>query len=160
MPVSDLQAKNAPISVANVSGVMKVRATNGPISIKDCTGTVDAQTKNGPISFAGEGGEVHLQADNGPISVKVSRDIWNGSLLDARTHNGPMSLVLPEQFRSGVRVEASGQAPMSCRHEACSNAFRNTGDDKQTLQMNGSSETIRVTTGKGPVSVGSAKKAL
>lgn len=154
----DLEARNGPVSVANVNGTIKARATNGPLSIRDCTGSVDAQTKNGPIAFAGDGGEVHLQADNGPISVKVSKDIWNGSLLDARTLNGPMSLVLPAAFHSGVRVEASGYAPMSCRHDACVSAFRNENGGKQTLQMNGSTETVRVSTGSGPISVGSDKK--
>ena len=155
----DLEGRNAPISVADVNGVIKARDGNGPVAIKNCTGTVDAQTKNGPIAFAGDSGEVHLQADNGPISVRVSKEIWNGSLLDAHTSNGPMSLVLPSAFRSGVRVEASRSAPMSCKHEACAAAFRDNGTGKQTLQMNGSSETIRVTTGSGPISVGSEKKS-
>jgi hypothetical protein len=154
----DLEARNGPVSVAGVSGAIKARATNGPLSIKDCSGSVDAQSTNGPIAFAGDGGEVHLRADNGPISVKVSRDIWNGSLLDARTSNGPMSLALPAEFRSGVRVEALEGSPMSCRHQACSSAFRNSDGGKQTLEMNGSSGTIRVSTGRGPVSVGDGEK--
>jgi hypothetical protein len=154
----DLQAANGPISVANVNGNIKVRATNGPLSIKDCSGTIDAQTNNGPISFAGDGGEVKLHADNGPISVKLSKDLWNGSLLDARTSNGPLSLVMPTAFHSGVRVEALGGAPLSCRHEACNHAFRNDSGEKQTLQMNGSNETIRVSTEHGPISVGAEKK--
>jgi len=154
----DLQAANGPISVANVNGSIKVRATNGPLSIKDCSGSVDAQTNNGPIAFAGDGGEVRLHAGNGPISVKVSKDLWNGSLLEAQASNGPISLVLPAAFHSGVRVETAGHAPMSCRHEACASAYRNYSGDKQTLQMNGSNETIRVTTVSGPISVGTDKK--
>ncbi len=155
----DLDAKNGPISLAGVSGMIKVRTANGPLAIKNCSGSVDAQAKNGPIAFDGDGGEVHLQADNGPISVKVSKAVWNGSLLEARTSNGPMSLVLPESFSSGVRVESTGRAPMSCRHELCSAAFKNAGPGKQTLQMNGSTETIRVITNNGPVSVSGEKKA-
>jgi DUF4097 and DUF4098 domain-containing protein YvlB len=156
----DLEAKNGPISVANVTGTIKVRATNGPLSIKDSSGSIDAQTENGPISFAGDGGEVHLQAHNGPLSVKLSKDIWNGSLLDAKTVNGPVSLVLPAGFHSGVRVEATKHSPMSCRHEACAAAFKNNTGEKQTLQLNGSTETVRVSTTNGPVSVSGDKKAL
>ncbi|HWC97410.1 MAG TPA: hypothetical protein VG456_11685 [Candidatus Sulfopaludibacter sp.] len=156
----DLQTLNGPVSVAGVSGAIKARATNGPVSIKDCTGTIDAQSSNGPISFAGDAGEVKLQADNGPISVRLTKDIWNGSLLDARTSNGPLSLTLPPGFHSGVRVEASDGSPMSCRHDACSTAFRHSSGDKQTLQMNGSTGTVRVSTEHGPISVGSDKKAL
>jgi hypothetical protein len=156
----DLEAKNGPISVAGVNGSIKARATNGPLSIRDCTGSVDAQTKNGPIAFAGEGGEVHLLAENGPVSVKVGKDTWNGSVLDARTSNGPMSLVLPADFRSGVRIEASQHAPMSCRHQACATAYRDPSGAKQMLQMNGSSDVVRVTTGSGPISVNGDKKIL
>ncbi len=156
----DLQTKNGPISVAGVNGAVKARAINGPVAIKDCLGVVDAQTTNGPIAFTGEGGEVHLRAENGPVSVKVSKDIWNGAVLEARTSNGPMSLVLPTDFRSGVRVEASQHSPMSCRHQACSTAVKELGGAKQTLQMNGSSDVIRVTTGNGPISVNGDKKIL
>ena len=51
---------------------------------------------------------------------------------------------------------------MSCRHQACDSAIRNSDGLKKTLQMNGSSDTIRVSTGRGPVSVHDAgqKKAL
>ncbi len=154
----DLEARNGPVSVTGVSGAIKARAANGPLSIKDCSGTVDAQTANGPIAFSGAGGEVHLQAGNGPISVKVSGDFWNGSLLDARTSNGPLTLLLPAGFRSGVRVEASQGSPMSCHHQACDSALRNSDGSRQTLQMNGSSDTIRVSTGRGPVSVGDGEK--
>jgi DUF4097 and DUF4098 domain-containing protein YvlB len=145
-----------------VSGAIKARSANGPLSIKDCSGSVDAQTANGPISFSGDGGEVHLRAGNGPISVRVAKDTWNGSSLDARTSNGPMSLILPAGFRSGVRVEALEGSPMNCRHQACATAFRNSDGAKQTLQMNGSIDTIRVSTKRGPVPVsdGEKKKAL
>jgi hypothetical protein len=154
----DLLANNGPISVTNVTGNIKARTVNGPVSIKDCAGTIDAQASNGPISFTGDTGEVKLRAENGPISVKVSKAIWTGTLLDARTSNGPLSLSLPSAFHSGVRVEANGGAPMSCRHDACTSAFRNTNGDKRTMQLNGTSETIRVSTTNGPISVGSSEK--
>ena len=94
-PASTSKPGTVPSRSRVLDGAIKARATNGPLSIKDCSGTVDAQTANGPISFSGAGGEVRLQAGNGPISVRVSGDFWNGSLLDARTSNGPVTLVLP-----------------------------------------------------------------
>ncbi len=80
----DLETRNAPVSIADVNGNIKVRATNGPLAIRGSMGNIDAQTTNGPISFDGEGGEVHLSAQNGPISVKVQKEIWNGSKLEAQ----------------------------------------------------------------------------
>ena len=102
-----------------MTGNVKVRAVNGPISLKDCGGQVDAHTTNGPISFSGGSGEVHLTAQNGPISLELAGESWNGPQLDARTVNGPVSISIPDNFRSGVRLQTTGHAPLSCKIEAC-----------------------------------------
>jgi hypothetical protein len=153
----DLETKNGPIDVSGVNGSLKLRASNGPISLKDCAGLVEASAANGPISFTGSGGEVHLIAKNGPISLDLTGEMWNGPQLDARTMNGPISLSLGEVFRSGVRVESDGNSPLSCGAPMCRNAWRNDGSRQKTLQMNGSQDTIRLTTNNGPVSVGLRK---
>ena len=158
----DLQTKNAPVSISGVNGNIKVRATNGPLAIRGSSGNIDAQTTNGPISFDGDGGEVHLHAQNGPIAVKVGKEVWNGSTLEARTVNGPMSVSLPTAFQSGMRVETPGSSPFACHHEACTHALTNWSGDQKVMQMNGSSETLKISTQNGPLSIGEpkAKKIL
>ncbi len=155
----DLETKNGPIDIAGVTGALKVRATNGPVSVRDSSGTLDVHTTNGPISFGGGGGEVRLTAQNGPISLELAGDIWNGSLLEARTVNGPVSLSLPETFHSGVRVETSGHAPVSCAAGPCRGAWTDTSSDQRVMQLNGSQDTIRVSTRNGPVSVHGPRKS-
>jgi DUF4097 and DUF4098 domain-containing protein YvlB len=155
----NLEAKNGPIEVRGVNGSVKLRATNGPVAIEDCGGSVDAHTTNGPIAFSGDRGEVHLNAQNGPIAVKFTTESWNGSQLEARTINGPLAVSLPENFRSGMRLETSGHAPVSCSATPCRNAWR----DGRTMQMNGTSEAIRLSTENGPVAVhteGPAKRII
>ena len=155
----DLEAKNGPIEVRGVNGSVKVRATNGPVSIADCGGSVEAHTTNGPIAFSGDRGEVHLNAQNGPIALKLATESWNGSQLVARTINGPLSVSLPENFRSGMRLETSGHAPVACSAPQCRNAWR----DGRTMQMNGTNDTIRLSTENGPVAVhttGPSKKII
>ncbi len=157
----DLQTKNGPIDLAGVTGTIKVRASNGPIALKDCAGQIDAQTTNGPISFHGGGGEVHLNAKNGPISLELAGEIWNGSLLDARTVNGPVSVNIPENFRSGVRLQTTGHAPLSCKIEACRTAFTDASQsENRTIQLNGSADTIRLSTNNGPVSVNGPRRRV
>jgi len=146
----DLTTVNGPIEVRDLAGTVKVRATNGPLSIQNCTGTVDAQTTNGPVSFSGSGGDVKLSATNGPLSVKLSGDVWNGPRLDASTANGPVSLTAPSTFRSGLRVESNGQAPFSCQADMCRNAITDARSERRTLQMNGGSDTVRVSRGTDP----------
>jgi hypothetical protein len=154
----NLETKNGPISVSGISGTLKARAANGPISVSNSSGLIEIHSSNGPISFNGGGGEVHLIANNGPISLNLEGDVWNGSQLEARTTNGPLSLGLPETFRSGVRIETGGNAPVSCRVNACREGWTNTGSNQRVMQINGSQDTIKITTNNGPVSIGSSKK--
>ncbi len=149
----DLEAKNGPIDITGVSGTLKVRSTNGPVSLKDSSGTVDVNTQNGPISFGGGAGEVHLAAQNGPISLDLAGDMWNGSKLDARTVNGPVSVSMSDTFHSGVRLETSGHAPLLCAIDACRAAFTDATSSQRVLQLNGSQDTVRISTTNGPVSV-------
>jgi hypothetical protein len=156
----DLETKNGPIDVRDLSGTLKVRAVNGRVSISNSTGNLEAHTANGPIALSGGGGDVHLNARNGPIAVKLSGAAWNGAQLEARTINGPLAVSLPNTFRSGVRLETSGHAPISCRAEACRHAWIDAGRGQRTLQLNGSGDTVRLSTENGPVSVsGLAKSA-
>jgi len=152
----ELTTVNGPIEVRDLTGTVKAKATNGPLSIQDCTGTVDAQTTNGPISFSGNGGDVKLSAINGPLSVKLSGDVWNGTRLDASTMNGPVSLTAPSTFRSGLRVEGNQEAPFSCQAEMCRNAVTDATSERRTMQLNGGTDTVRVSTGNGPISVKSS----
>jgi hypothetical protein len=154
----DLQTRNGPIDVADIAGSVKVRAVNGPISLNNLTGQVEANTTNGPISLNGGGGDVHLTAHNGPISLNLSGEVWNGSRLEARTVNGPVSINLPEAFRTGIRVETDGHAPVSCAIDPCRNAWTDASSNQRILQLNGAQDTIRVSTSNGPVSVGGQKK--
>jgi len=149
----DLETKNGPISVRYLNGTIKLRAANGPIAIHDCGGNVEAHTTNGPIAFTGDRGEVHLIAKNGPISVKLGSESWNGSQLEARTINGPLAVSLPDNFRSGIRLETAGNAPLSCNAAPCRNAFTNASRGSRTLQMNGTNDTIRLSTENGPVAI-------
>jgi hypothetical protein len=152
----DLTTVNGPIAVRGLSGTVKAKAVNGPLSVADCAGVVDAQTTNGPISFSGQGGDVKLTAVNGPLSLRLAGDVWNGPRLDASTMNGPVSLTAPDTFRSGVRLETSGQAPFTCKAEMCRSAVTDARSERRTLQMNGGADTVRVSTGNGPVSVSGA----
>jgi hypothetical protein len=149
----ELNTVNGPISVRGVSGTVKAKAVNGPLSVTDCAGVVDAQTTNGPISFSGQGGDVKLAAINGPLTLKIAGDVWNGPRLEASTMNGPVHLVAPDTFRSSVKLETNGEAPFTCKAEMCRSALTDARSDRRTLQMNGSAETVHVSTGNGPVSV-------
>lgn len=154
----DLETRNGPIDVGGVSGTIKARATNGPLAIRDSSGAIQGHTVNGPISFSGGAGDVDLKAQNGPISLKLAGETWEGAHLSAATVNGPVHLALPERFRSGVRLETSPHGLISCRAGICGSASATSGTNQRAMQLNGSNDTVRVTTEHGPVSVTGAGK--
>jgi hypothetical protein len=80
--------------------------------------------------------------------------MWNGSQLEARTVNGPVSFTAPDNFQSAVRIESAGGSPISCHLGACRNAWTDASRDQRVLQLNGSGNAIRLSTENGPVSIG------
>ena len=154
----NLEVHNGPMEVKGINGPIRLRATNGPIAVSDCGGSVDVQSQNGPIAFNGDRGDVHLTAQNGPIAVNLSKETWNGSLLDVKTVNGPLAVNMPENFRSGMRLETSGHAPFSCQAVQCRDALTDNRSGNRTLQMNGAGDAIRLSAQNGPVAVSSSRQ--
>jgi hypothetical protein len=149
----DLSVHNGPISVENMAGGGEMRAHNGPIKLKDSSGDFVVETHNGPISYTGRAGTVKLNAKNGPISVELAGEQFTGQLT-GEAKNGPIRLMLPPKFTSGVEVE-NYNAPMSCDADLCQGNVRMDGHH---LTIGGSNAVIHLSTEHGPVTVQNRKK--
>ena len=167
----DLEARNGPISFSGASGTLRARNINGPISFERCSGDIDAHTENGPISFkngsgdvraravngpidfSGREGELRLNTENGPLSVALDGDRWGAGSLEAHAVNGPLHLEIPENYRSGVRVDISGHSPVSCPRSACARARRSWDDRDRSIEFGDADPVVRMSTVNGPVSI-------
>ena len=87
---------------------------------------------------------------NGPVTIKLNSDHWTGAGLEARTHNGPLELRVPENYRSGVEVAATTHAPFSCHHSECKGTW---DEDNKQVHLGGSPTVVRLSTVNGPVSI-------
>jgi hypothetical protein len=154
----DLEAHNGPIDVRDLAGTIKLDTVNGPIGIRRCSGQIEARAQNGPIGITAGGGNLHLSTQNGPISVELLGTRWEGAGLEAHAVNGPLTLTLPPNYQSGVRVEAKNYAPFHCGIEACANARKNWNDDIRSVEFGASSPVVRLSTVNGPISIGSTRK--
>jgi hypothetical protein len=148
----DVQASNGPISIENSSGSIQARATNGPISLSGCSGEGQARAQNGPIHFEGDRGRFRLSTRNGPIGVELTGASWEEGDLEARAVNGPLSLRIPDGFRSGAVVEASDHTPMRCRAPACAAARKSWDETSRRIEF-GDSPVVRLSTINGPVTI-------
>lgn len=146
------ESYNGPIGIRNFAGTVEARSHNGPVSLSSVTGRVRAETRNGPISVGGDSsGDFDLDLQNGPLDVHLRGTRWEGKL-DGRTQNGPVTLSVPADYRSAVRVDASEHSPVSCRAPQCRTAVR-TWEHPSRIQFGGDSPVVRLSTVNGPVTV-------
>jgi len=154
----DLETRNGPLGVQDVSGRVVARASNGPIGIKGCSGEIRIDAQNGPVDISGTSGDVRAVANNGPLSIHLSGQSWDGVGLQGLANNGPLSLKVPDGYQSGVQVEMSRSSPLQCRAPMCSDAVRLGGEDGGTLRIGSNDPQVRLSAHNGPVSISTSRE--
>ena len=147
----DAETQNGPLAISGASGTFNVRAANGPIAIDDVSGKVTARASNGPVSVSGSRGDIDASTQNGPISVVLKGARWDGRL-HAQAHSGPLDVVLPADYRSGIEISSSGGSPWDCRAAAC-RGDRGFDRGSRTLRTGPEPVVVKVSTVNGPVVV-------
>jgi hypothetical protein len=154
-----LDVTNGPLDLRSVSGHIFARTLNGPLSMQGCSGDIDVQAQNGPVSLTEGAGHMRVSAQNGPLTVNLSGSDWQGAGLEAFAQNGPLYLGLPENYRSGVRVDISSNSPFSCVSSACRSATRDWDDRSRTLKFGSDANPIvHVSASNGPVTIGGGRE--
>jgi hypothetical protein len=149
----DAETTNGPLSFRDMSGALTATAKNGPVSFKNVSGAVTANVQNGPVSFKGNSGDIKLNAKNGPIAVRLEGDNWNGTGLSAESTNGPLSVSLPESYRSGVEINVDGWSPVSCNAKGCDSAQKVQDGRVRKINFGSGSPIVHIATKNGPVVV-------
>jgi hypothetical protein len=147
-----VEASNGPVTLTGLSGTLSVKTANGPVSLSGLTGAVTVDAANGPVALKSSSGDVKIHAVNGPLTIALTGARWEGKGLEADAKNGPLTLRLPDDFASGVRVETSSHAPLSCRAAACGSARRQDEGRTRLLEFGGDA-SIRLSSVNGPVSI-------
>ena len=117
------------------------------------------EAANGPVTLKNSSGDVKIHAVNGPLTIALAGTRWEGKGLEADAKNGPLTLKVPDDFASGVRVETSSHAPFSCRAAACGSARDVRTGDRTRLVEFGGDASIRISSVNGPVSIVSPSRS-
>ncbi|MCI0662158.1 MAG: hypothetical protein L0220_13890 [Acidobacteria bacterium] len=148
----NLESRNSPIGISTFSGTVEVRNQNGPVSLYDVGGQVRADVRNGPISVTGNRGDHRLNVQNGPITIDLTGSRWESGELEGHSQNGPLTLMLPPDYQSPVRVDTSKHSPVECRAAQCKESLR-TWENPSRIEFGGSTPVIRLSTVNGPVTI-------
>jgi hypothetical protein len=149
-----LETYNGPMELDDVEGAITAHTKNGPLKLKSVAGTVNAETQNGPIDMDGGSGNITTSAINGPLTVRLSDHRWNGEGLVASTHNGPVHVMLPEGYESGVEVKATGHGPFACDMRECESlSTSKPWDSDKSVHIGAEPTVVHVSTINGPVQI-------
>jgi len=137
---------NAAYSAIDVFGIMapvRVCNTHGVVSVLGNSGDIDVTaTDAGSITWSGRQGRVRLNAELG-IDLKVTDQVYDGTL--EATAAGPVRVLLPPGFRSGLVVNVGNDDRFVCRADIQSQFTRRTEVDRIVLTCGLDHPALRLT---------------
>ena len=83
---------------------LELMAQNGGISVAEVTGLLRMETMNGGIHLDGVGGDVTAETTNGGITVGLDGTRWEGRGLDATTTNGGVHVRVPDGYSAHLET--------------------------------------------------------
>jgi DUF4097 and DUF4098 domain-containing protein YvlB len=92
------------VTVRDSRGTLYAETVNEAIAVSNHNGDIDAETVNGGITLTGiRAGEVNAETVNG--SVQYDGEIRSSGRYDLSTHNGGITITIPEGTNATVDVE-------------------------------------------------------
>jgi hypothetical protein len=128
---------------------LTLETINGPVSVEDVSGVMRLDTENGPITLANIGGDVRARLDNGPLTVTLEGTEWSGEGLDASTTNGPVTLRVPEGYNAQLET-GTVNGPMSLGFPITVQGRFGAGHQRIQTTLGRGGRPIRVVTTNGP----------
>lgn len=128
---------------------LRLSSHNGPVSVEDVSGEMELETSNGPLALRGVGGNVRARTSNGPMSITLTGNRWDGQGLDAETHNGPLTLRVPDGYSAHLE-SGTNNGPMSLDFPVT--VVGRIGRSIST-DLGSGGKTIRAVTSNGPLAI-------
>jgi DUF4097 and DUF4098 domain-containing protein YvlB len=86
------------------TAILTLTTKNGGISVSDVSGQVKLHTVNGGVSLSGVNGDIRGDTKNGGVSINLAGDHWDGQGLEVETHNGGITMSMPEQYSAALET--------------------------------------------------------
>jgi len=86
---------------------LDVKTHNGAVAISDVSGQLHFEVSNGAVRLKRVAGDVSGSTSNGAIQADLTGGIWEGRQMDISTHNGAVTVSMPEYYSAHVKAETS-----------------------------------------------------
>lgn len=129
--------------------------TNGPLAARKLAGSLDLRSTNGPLDLEDLSGDVRARVQNGPLTVELSGSSWEGKGLDAESVNGPVDLMIPDNYNADLET-GTVNGPMDTSIPLTV-TFQGRMHDRIRSKLGKGGAPVRVVTTNGPLSIRRAR---
>jgi DUF4097 and DUF4098 domain-containing protein YvlB len=84
-----------------------VKTHNGGLVMSDLHGTIRFEGHNGGVDLKRVAGDIGGNTHNGGIHIELVGPVSDGRQLEASTHNGSITVVMPANYSAHLRAETS-----------------------------------------------------
>jgi len=128
---------------------LDLEAHNGGVSVQSVTGRMELGTTNGSVSLDDVGGDVRAHTQNGSLNVQLTGTKWDGTGLDAETHNGSVRLSVPESYSARLETgTVNGRINTEIPITVSGNISR-----RMSFSLGSGGAPVRATTTNGSVNI-------
>lgn len=102
----DVESVSGRVLIENVRGPISTSTVNQTVTLTGVTGSIDAETVNGSIVIrAADSNDVRASTVNG--LVEYDGTVQDGGRYRLATHNGRLSMSLPERSNAAITIETN-----------------------------------------------------
>jgi DUF4097 and DUF4098 domain-containing protein YvlB len=146
----DLATEDGTVRVSDLEGTLRLRTGDGTVRVVDLIGPADIETGDGSVSLSGRLTSLRLRTGDGGIMVRAERGSAMADAWELRTHDGSVTVELPEGFAANLDADAGGGRVTVDRELA---AGDDEGRRRRSLRtaLNGGGKLLTVRTGDGTI---------
>jgi len=127
---------------------LNLKGTNGGITVSDVRGQIHFDVTNGGVHLKRVAGDVSGATVNGGINVELIGNTWDGRQLELSTHNGGVTVSMPQNYSAHMQTE-TGQGSISSDFPLAVQG--NVRSRKLDFSVGGGGPLIHITTGNGGI---------
>jgi hypothetical protein len=98
----ELSSHDGGITAESLNGELKLQSFNGAIHAAKLAGRCEASTHDGQVHVAGQFAFLDVRSFNGSLAAQIEPGSQISSTWSLTTHDGPVQLALPRDFKAGV----------------------------------------------------------
>jgi hypothetical protein len=131
---------------------LDIDTKNGGVSVTDVSGDIRFQAMNGGVHLVRVGGDVRGRTMNGGLTVELAGDHWEGAGLDAKTTNGGVKMIVPENYSAELETGTVNGGmnidfPVTVRGRIGRQIHTTLGEGGATIRVTTTNGGVRITRG-------------